>query len=119
MTDLNGLTSSPAPKAPDSSAQPTPTQWNFNLAVKPDGSKFVVVDIATVVGLQRFFLNPAEARNVADLMVQCAAAAEEPQILTPVRHLMGPDGNPIYIEQPVPPPPGPGEPIGPPEERLL
>lgn len=72
----------------------------FGHAGTPDGQKMVVIDLHTVVGMQRFFLNTDEALDIAAKLAECANAAKAPAILQPVRTLMGPDGRPIFIGQP-------------------
>lgn len=87
-------------EAPQSPATITPTQWVYGHAATPDGQKLVVIDLHTVVGMMRFFMSADEALDTAAKLAECAEQAKVPAILQPVRHLMGPDGRPIFIGQP-------------------
>lgn len=87
-------------EAPPSPAQPSPTQWVYAHAGLPDGRKLVVIDVHTLIGMQRYFLSADEARDVAAKMNECADGADAPAILRPVTTLIGPNGQPIYIGPP-------------------
>lgn len=78
-------------------AQPTPTAWGYGFVELANGAKLLVLDIHTVVGMIRVFVEPASARNIAANLVDAADKAEVPTLAQPLRGLLGPDGNPIYI----------------------
>lgn len=105
--------------APPSPATITPTQWMFGHAITPDGQKMIVLDLHTVVGMFRFFMSPDEGLDTAAKLAECSNAAKAPVILQPVRHLMGPDGRPIFIGTPAAePPPSPNGKVGPLTEQI-
>lgn len=98
--------------------QVTPLSWQMGTAPLPNGQKVVVLIFHTVLGQQHYFLSPDDTDRLIAMLAETSRSAREPTILQPVRHLTGPDGRPIFFDHPVPPPPAPGEPVGPPQEQI-
>lgn len=97
------------PSLPPGVPQPqiTPIAWEFGTASPPGAPTMLALVIHTVIGKQFYFMSPSDARRMASMMVEAAANAEKPTILTPANVLIGPDGQPIVFAKPsqVPVPP--------------